>query len=142
MIKKLISVAVITASLSAATTAVAVEKSKAADNASTYIISPADGQVVSSPVTVVFGLNGMGVAPAGSNLDNTGHHHLIIDAPLPDTSMPIPSDENYRHFGKGQTETTVELTSGEHTLQLLVGDWLHTPHDNVISSKQITITVR
>ena len=117
------------------------DKSTAPMDASVYIVSPVDGAVVSSPVKVIFGLSGMGVAPAGSQIDNTGHHHLIIDAPLPDTSKPVPADENHLHFGAGQTETTVELAPGQHTLQLLLGDWLHIPHDNVVASDQITITV-
>ncbi len=120
----------------------AQEKSVADPNASAYIISPSDGEVVSSPVKVVFGLNGIGVAPAGTNLSNTGHHHLIIDAPLPSTDQPIPSDDNYRHFGKGQTEATIELSPGSHTLQIMLGDWLHIAHDNPVVSKQISITVK
>ena len=119
----------------------AQEKSTAPPDAKVYIVSPADGAVVSSPVKVIFGLSGMGVAPAGTNIENTGHHHLIIDAPLPDIDQPIPADDNHKHFGKGQTETTIELTPGTHTLQLLVGDWLHIPHDEPIASEQITITV-
>ena len=119
----------------------AQEKSTAPENAKVYIVSPADGAVVSSPVKVIFGLSGMGVAPAGTNIENTGHHHLIIDAPLPDMDQPIPADDNHKHFGKGQTETTIELAPGAHTLQLLVGDWLHVPHDKPIASEQISITV-
>ncbi len=113
----------------------------APENASVYFIQPTDGAVVSSPVKVIFGLSGIGIAPAGANLENTGHHHLIIDAPLPNTSLPVPSDDNHKHFGKGQTETTVELSAGTHTLQLLLGDWKHVPHENIIASEQITSTV-
>ena len=119
----------------------AEDVSKAAEGSEVYFVSPADGATVSSPVTVIFGLKGMGVAPAGSNIEHTGHHHLIIDAPLPDLSQPVPSSENYRHFGKGQTEAAIELAPGQHTLQLLLGDWLHRPHDNPVSSEVITITV-
>ena len=119
----------------------AQEKSTAPEDAKVYIVSPADGAVVSSPVKVIFGLSGMGVAPAGTNIENTGHHHLIIDAPLPDMDQPVPADDNHKHFGKGQTETTIELAPGTHTLQLLVGDWLHVPHDKPIVSEQISITV-
>ena len=119
----------------------AQEKSSAPADANVYCVTPSDGDVVSSPVKVVFGLSGMGVAPAGTNIENTGHHHLIIDAPLPDTNLPVPSDDNHRHFGKGQTETVIELAPGEHTLQLLLGDWLHIPHEEVVASEQITITV-
>lgn len=107
-----------------------------------YIVSPRDGDVVTSPVTVVFGLSGYGVAPAGTMNDKTGHHHLIIDAPLPDFSQPIPANDNYRHFGGGQTQTTVELPPGEHTLQLLLGDFAHMPHASPIYSEVVTITVR
>lgn len=107
-----------------------------------YIVSPEDGAVVSSPVTVVFGLSGFGVAPAGVPREGVGHHHLIIDAPLPDLSKPIPADENHRHFGGGQTEAVVELAPGRHTLQLLLGDYAHVPHDPPIYSEPITITVK
>jgi hypothetical protein len=118
------------------------EKSKAADDANLYIISPLDGETVSSPVKIVFGLSGMGVAPAGIKFNNTGHHHLLIDVTkLPDINSPIPSDDNYRHFGKGQTEAVIELEPGEHTLQLMLGDHMHIPHDPVVVSKKIKINV-
>lgn len=120
----------------------AQEKSAASAEALAYIVSPTDGAVVSSPVKVIFGLSGMGVAPAGSYLPATGHHHLIIDAPLPDINQPIPADDNHKHFGKGQTETVIELAPGTHTLQLLLGDWKHVAHDNPVASEQITITVQ
>jgi len=86
----------------------------------------------------------MGVAPAGVDQEHTGHHHLIIDAPLPNLDEPIPSDDNYKHFGKGQTETTVELAPGTHTLQLLLGNFLHIPHESAsaVSSEVIEITVK
>ena len=93
-------------------------------------------------MTVVFGLKGFGVAPAGTLKEKTGHHHLIIDAPLPDMNQPIPADENYRHFGGGQTQTTVELSPGQHTLQLLLGDHAHLPHATPIYSEVVTIQVR
>ena len=113
-----------------------------ADSPGAYIISPSDGDTVTSPVTVKFGLKGMGVAPAGVERDNTGHHHLLIDLEtLPDLDMPIPADDQHVHFGGGQTETTVELEPGEHTLQLLLGDHLHRPHDEPVVSEKITITV-
>jgi hypothetical protein len=120
----------------------AQEKSSAGADAKVYIVSPANGVVVSNPVKVIFGLSGMGVAPAGTNIENTGHHHLIIDAPLPDPSQPIPSDDNHKHFGKGQTETVIELAPGKHTLQLMLGDWMHVAHDNPVVSEKITITVQ
>lgn len=120
----------------------AVEKSIASDDVELYIISPTDGEVVSSPVKIVFGLNGMGVAPAGIKYNNTGHHHLLIDVPeLPDINLPIPSDEHHKHFGKGQTETVIELEPGEHSLQLILGDHVHVPHDPVVVSKKIKINV-
>ena len=111
-------------------------------DAAVYFISPADGDTVSGPVTVRFGLRGMGVAPAGTVAEGTGHHHLIVDAPLPPAGQPIPNDANHLHFGKGQTETTLTLTPGKHTLQLLVGDHSHIPHDPVVASEVITITVK
>jgi hypothetical protein len=107
-----------------------------------YIVSPTDGAIVENPVTVVFGLSGFGVAPAGTVRENTGHHHLVIDAPLPDMGQPIPADDNYRHFGGGQTQTSIELAPGRHTLQLLLGDHAHLPHSEPIYSEVVSITVR
>jgi hypothetical protein len=110
--------------------------------AEVYIVSPKDGAKVKSPVTVVFGLKGMGVAPAGIKFDNTGHHHLLIDGELPaDLSQPLPANEKSLHFGKGQTETTLTLPPGKHTLQLVLGDSLHVPFDPMVASQKITITV-
>ncbi len=107
-----------------------------------YFISPTDGEVVHSPVLVKFGLRGMGVAPAGVERENTGHHHLLINVEkLPDMDKPIPADEHHKHFGKGQTEALIELTPGAHTLQLLFADFAHIPHDPAITSKPITIHV-
>ena len=120
----------------------AAEKSKATDNANLYIISPLDGETVTNPVKIVFGLEGMGIAPAGIKFNNTGHHHLLIDvAELPDVNSPIPSDDNHKHFGKGQTEAVIELQPGEHTLQLMLGDHMHIPHDPMVVSKKIKINV-
>ncbi len=110
-----------------------------------YFISPQDGATVSSPVTVRFGLKGMGVAPAGTEKEKTGHHHLLIDAPVPSGAAldePIPADDHHKHFGGGQTETSIELSPGTHTLQLVLGDWSHVPHNPPVMSKQITITVK
>jgi hypothetical protein len=118
-----------------------VPRTAAPENARVYIISPANGEVVNSPVKVRFGLSGMGVAPAGLPFQNTGHHHLIIDAPTPDAGAPIPNDAQHRHFGGGQTEVTIELAPGAHTLQLIVGDHNHVPHDPPIVSPRIEITV-
>ncbi|MFT4580550.1 MAG: hypothetical protein ACI915_001082 [Gammaproteobacteria bacterium] len=114
-----------------------------AEEPSAYIVSPSNGDVVCNPVTVVFGLrNGFGVAPAGVTIENTGHHHLLIDAPLPDLTQPIPKDDQHRHFGGGQTETTLELSPGEHSLQLLLGDFAHLPHQPAVMSEPITVTVK
>lgn len=121
----------------------ALAGSPAPAGARVYIISPAHGEVVSSPFLVKFGLAGMGVAPAGSQRDNTGHHHLLIDLEgLPDMTRPIPGDANHRHFGGGQTEVELELPPGRHTLQLLLGDFGHVPHDPPVLSERITIFVK
>lgn len=111
--------------------------------AKVYFLSPKDGETVTNPVIVRFGLSGMGVAPAGVDRDKTGHHHLLIDLEtLPDLTKPIPSDTNHRHFGGGQTEVVLELTPGEHSLQLLLGDYSHTPHNPPILSERIKIEVK
>lgn len=106
-----------------------------------YFISPADGEEVRSPVTVVFGLKGAGVAPAGFDLPNTGHHHVIVDRELVSADTPIPADAQHIHFGLGQTETTLDLSPGEHVLRLVLGDYLHTPHDPPLISEPITVRV-
>lgn len=116
--------------------------SPAPEDAEVYIISPKDGAVVESPVTVRFGLRNMGVAPAGVDVQNTGHHHLLIDIEPPALDKPIPSDEYHRHFGGGQTQTTIELDPGQHTLQMLLGDKNHVPHNPPVMSDRITITVK
>ena len=113
----------------------------APEGAEVYFISPRDGETVSNPVTVRFGLKAMGVAPAGVEHEGTGHHHLLIDTELPTLDQPIPADEQHVHFGKGQTEATLELAPGTHTLQLLLGDHLHRPHAPPVRSERITITV-
>jgi Domain of unknown function (DUF4399) len=108
-----------------------------------YIIEPADGATVANPVHVVFGLKGIGVAPAGTDRPDAGHHHLLIDAGLPtDLGVPIPSDDTHKHFGGGQTETALALAPGKHTLQLLLGDHLHVPFDPPIASSVVTIEVQ
>ncbi|MCC0080918.1 MAG: DUF4399 domain-containing protein [Rhodobacter sp.] len=118
-----------------------------AEAARVYIANLADGDTVTSPVTVVFGLQGMGVAPAGVERDHTGHHHLLIDRPPfgsvdgDDASMGLPSDEHHRHFGGGQTQVTLDLSPGPHTLQLVLGDAGHVPHNPPVMSEQITINV-
>ncbi len=116
---------------------------KAPAGAEVYIISPQDGATVSQSFTVRFGLKGMGVAPAGVTHENTGHHHLLVDVKvLPVAGQPIPKDETHLHFGAGQTETTLKLTPGTHTLQLELGDANHIPFDPPLVSKAITIHVK
>lgn len=125
-----------------ATAAGAIVRTPRPPDAKLYIISPKNGETVSSPVQVRFGLSGMGVAPAGVASPGTGHHHLIIDAPLPPLDAPLPKDERHIHFGGGQTEATVELAPGPHTLQIVLGDKDHVPHDPPLVSEQIEITVK
>jgi hypothetical protein len=121
----------------------ALARSPSPEGAAVYIITPQDGDTVSSPVTVRFGLNGMGVAPAGVDRKHTGHHHLLIDLEeLPATDQPLPADAQHIHFGGGQTETTIELAPGKHTLQLMMGDMGHMPHDPPVVSPKITIVVQ
>jgi hypothetical protein len=108
-----------------------------------YIGWPNDGEVINaSRFRVWFGLRHMGVAPAGIEKPNSGHHHLLVDTPLSDPDQPIPNDRNHLHFGGGQTEAMVELPPGTHTLQLVMGDKDHVPHNPPVVSKQITVTVR
>jgi hypothetical protein len=112
-------------------------------SAEVYIISPADGATVGPEVTVRFGLKGMGVAPAGVVKENTGHHHLLVDVKdLPAAGQPIPADARHIHFGGGQTQTTLKLTPGTHTLQLELGDANHVPFEPALVSKKITIHVK
>jgi Domain of unknown function (DUF4399) len=127
----------------AQTPATALERTASPPGAEVYIISPKDGATVHSPVRVQFGLKGMGVAPAGVKFENTGHHHLLIDSDAPtDAAAPLPATDKIVHFGKGQTETTLTtLTPGKHTLQLLLGDQNHIPHNPPVISRKITITV-
>lgn len=116
---------------------------KAPADAKVYIISPVDGATVGREVTVRFGLSGMGVAPAGVEKKETGHHHLLIDvATLPPAGEPIPNDGHHKHFGGGQTETVLHLSPGTHTLQLELGDANHVPFDPPVVSKKITIHVK
>ena len=109
--------------------------------AKVYFINLKDGDTVTSPFLVQFGLSGMGVAPAGVEKPNTGHHHLMVDAPLPPSDQPIPNDFNHLHFGAGQTEAQVTLPLGTHTLQLLLGDEIHVAHVPPVYSKPIKVTV-
>lgn len=120
----------------------ALPRSPAPEGARVFFITPADGDTVSNPVKIEFGIEGMSVVAAGVNEMHSGHHHLIIDADLPENlGMPIPADENYIHFGDASTSTEVTLEPGQHTLRLLLGDHLHVPHDPPVTSDVITITV-
>ena len=112
------------------------------DGARAYIVSPADGATVTSPVKVQFGLDGMEVVPAGTDKANSGHHHLLIDTAAPAMDKPIPKDDKHVHFGKGQTEAMLDLKPGTHTLQLMLGDKAHVPHSPAVMSDKITITVQ
>ncbi len=108
-----------------------------------FFISPSNGAVVTNPVKIKFGVVGMQIVPAGVDKYMSGHHHLLINIDdLPNMKMPIPSDKKHLHFGKGQTETKLELSKGKHTLQLLLGDHMHIPHDEPLLSEKIEITVR
>lgn len=124
-------------------TAQAQDRTPSPAGAKVYIISPKDGEKVTSPVTVKFGVKGMAVVPAGTKQDNSGHHHLLIDTDVPsDLSLPLPAvPDKVVHFGKGQTETTVTLAPGKHTLQLVFADANHIPHNPAVISKKITVTV-
>jgi hypothetical protein len=119
-----------------------IKRTPSPAGAEVYFIAPKDGETVSSPVTVRFGLKGMGVAPAGIAMENTGHHHLVVDGDAPPLGTPIPADATHVHYGKGQTEAALELKPGKHTLMLVLGDQLHIPHEPAVLSKKITITVK
>jgi hypothetical protein len=116
----------------------------APENAQVYFIWPSDGTVIhGGKFWVRMGLRNMGVAPKGTDVANTGHHHLLIDTPLPENmDEPIPNDRNHLHFGAGETEARVELPPGQHTLQLMLGDKEHVPHQPPVVSKKITVTVK
>jgi hypothetical protein len=123
--------------------AVAQERTAPGANAEVYFIAPQNGAKVHGPVTVRFGLKGMGIAPAGIKFDNTGHHHLLVDTDFSELKLdaPIPATDKILHFGKGQTETTLTLTPGKHTLQLVFADYLHQSFNPPLHSNKITITV-
>ena len=121
---------------------IALEFSKGAPAAAVYFITPKNDDIVSGEVVVKFGLQNFGVSPAGLNVNGTGHDRLIIDAALPNLTQPIQADKNHVHFGKGQTEVKLELEPGSHTLQLLLGDYRHVPHNPPIFSNKITIFVQ
>ena len=118
-------------------------RSLSSANAQLYFISPSDGEVLKSPFKVRFGLSNMGVAPAGVDVKNTGHHHLLIDAQkLPELDQALPSDEVHIHYGGGQTESILDLVQGKHSLQLILGDKYHIPHNPPVISKKIFITIK
>ncbi|MEO1779605.1 MAG: DUF4399 domain-containing protein [Pseudomonadota bacterium] len=118
-------------------------------DARVYFVNLEDGDTVSAPVTVIFGLEGMGVAPAGTEADNTGHHHLLLNRPplgdgpdgAEELQYGLPADDNHIHFGGGQTQVTLDLEPGEHTMQLVLGDLNHVPHSPPVATEVITITV-
>ena len=118
------------------------EPTASAPGAVVYFHSPSDGARVSQRFTVKIGLKEMGVAPAGVVKEFTGHHHLLVDTDMVPGDQPIPSDYNHIHLGNGQTETVLTLPPGTHTLQLLLGDHQHVPHQPPVMSKKITIYVR
>jgi len=137
-----IAAALLLGSLLAAPVALAGDTPAPAE-AYVYIGWPNDGEVIDAQrFRVWFGLRHMGVAPAGVDKPNTGHHHLLIDVPVPPPDQPIPNDRNHLHFGAGQTEAVIELSPGTHTLELIMGDKDHIPHNPPVISRQITITVR
>jgi hypothetical protein len=132
--------AVLAGTLLAGSAAVAQQSTMPSD-AKVYILWPSDGQVVKGAFWVRMGLSGAGIAPAGVDKANTGHHHLIVDADLPPLDQHIPNDHNHLHFGLGQTEARLDLPPGKHTLQMLLADANHVPHQPPLYSKRITITV-
>ncbi len=128
---------------------VAAQDTPAPEGAEVYFVNLEDGATVASPVTVVFGLRGMGVAPSGTERENTGHHHLLLNRPplgegpegAEELTLGLPADDNHIHFGGGQTEVTLDLPPGDHTMQLVLGDLNHIPHDPPVASGVITVTV-
>ena len=138
----------ITAAVAIPATAFAGE-TPAPKDAKVYFVNLEDKAKVKSPVKVIFGLSGMGIAPAGVEAENTGHHHLLVNRPplgqgedgKEELEYGLPADENHVHFGKGQTEVTLELPPGKHTLQMVLGDWSHVPHNPPVVSDVIEITV-
>ena len=141
---RLATLALVTGGFALATAgAVGMERVSAPEGAEVYFISPQDGATVESPVRIQMGLRGMGVAPAGVEADNTGHHHLLVNQPLDDVDLDasLPFSDHTRHFGGGQTESEIELEPGTHTLQLLFMDYRHLSFDPPVASDKITITV-
>jgi hypothetical protein len=143
LFRRLTAVAVTLAFAGVASIAAALDRTAAPAGVQLYFIGLKDYARVHSPLTVRFGLTGMGVAPAGVIFENTGHHHLLIDTAMPaDLSVPLPAvDGKALHFGKGQTETVLTLAPGHHTLQLVLGDSRHVPFDPIIASPVLHIDV-
>jgi len=119
----------------------ALPRTASADGASVFFITPTDGATVSNSIAIEFGVEGMDVVKAGDNQPHSGHHHLLIDTGLPDLGLPIPADTQHIHFGDGSTSTEITLEPGEHTLQMLLGDYLHIPHNPPLVSEPITVIV-
>ena len=113
------------------------------ENKRLFFITPSNGEEVTNPVNIRFGIVGMEIVPAGNDKPMSGHHHLLLNVDkLPNMKSPIPADKNHLHFGKGQTETQLNLPSGRHTLQLLLGDYMHVPHEKPLISDKIEIIVK
>ena len=125
----------------ATTTGAMLPRSASPDGARVFFITPSSGETVGNPISIEFGIEGMTIVKAGDKQVHSGHHHLLIDTDLPDPGLPIPADAHHIHFGDGSTTTEITLAAGEHTLQLLLGDHLHIPHDPPVVSNPITITV-
>lgn len=121
--------------------ATALPRTPSPEGARVFFITPSDGETVSSPVNVGFGIEGMSVVAAGNNLPQSGHHHLLIDTDVPNNGLPLPADANHLHFGDASTSTMLDLAPGEYTLRLVLGDYLHIPHDPPVVSDPITLTV-
>ncbi|QTF93470.1 DUF4399 domain-containing protein [Halomonas sp. BM-2019] len=143
MHKRTCTLALALAALLAVPAVADLERISAPEEAEVYFISPQDGEALSGPVTVRMGLRGMGVAPAGADLPETGHHHLLVNMPLEDVDLdaPLPFTDYTRHFGGGQTEATLELEPGEYRLQLLFMDYRHVSFDPPLVSEVITVTL-
>jgi hypothetical protein len=113
------------------------------ENERLFFIIPSNGEEVTNPITIRFGIEGMEIVPAGKEKPMSGHHHLLVNVEkLPNMKSPIPADKNHLHFGKGQTETQLNFPSGRHTLQLLLGDYMHVPHEKPLISDKIEIIVK
>ncbi len=139
---KLLGLMVFMTSITHTALVTAIETSASPNNAEVYFITPKDGDTVSTKFIIQFGLKNMGVAPAGIVAKNTGHHHLLVNVKqLPPLGEPLPNNANVRHFGAGQTEVILDMPRGNHTLQLLLGNHAHVPHEPPVISEKITITV-